>query len=450
MNSLEVRAASSLSLVFALRMLGLFMLLPVLAVYADELKGTTPALIGLAIGAYGISQSLLQIPAGLLSDRIGRKPVIIGGLLIFVAGSLLAGSSDSITNIIAGRFLQGAGAIAAAVTALLADLTREENRTRAMAMVGISIGLSFCVAMVLGPLLVQQWGLPGLFDISAVMALGAIALVVWAIPTPVRQKANRETVATLSQLRQVLGHRQLLRLNAGVFTLHFVLMLLFMQLPLALQNLAGLPREEHWWVYLLTMIVSFFAMVPFIVIGEKKRMIRPIMIGAVALLFVAQGMIWANQANLMWLIASVLLFFMAFNYLEATMPSVVSRIAPAGSRGTAMGAFATCQFLGAGLGGIIAGLAYQMWGGTGIFVVGAIATAIWWLLSVTMNNPPYVSSIVLDLYPVVPSEANRMSNRLAAVTGVKDVTLIVEEQTAYLKIDKQQLDEQHLRQYGDW
>ena len=450
MNSLEVRAASSLSLVFALRMLGLFMLLPVLAVYADELKGATPALIGFAIGAYGISQSLLQIPAGLLSDRIGRKPVIIGGLLIFVAGSLLAGSSDSITNIIAGRFLQGAGAIAAAVTALLADLTREENRTRAMAMVGISIGLSFCVAMVLGPLLVQQWGLPGLFNISAIMALGAVALVAWVIPTPVRQKANRETVATLSQLREVLGDRQLLRLNAGVFTLHFVLMLLFMQLPLALQNLAGLPREEHWWVYLLTMVISFFAMVPFIVIGEKKRMIRPVMIGAVALLFVAQGMIWANQANLMWLVGSVLLFFMAFNYLEATMPSVVSRIAPAGSRGTAMGAFATCQFLGAGLGGIVAGLAYQLWGGTGIFVVGAIATAIWWLLSVTMNNPPYVSSIVLDLYPVVPSEANRMSDRLAAVTGVKGVTLIVEEQTAYLKIDKQQLDEQHLRQYGDW
>ncbi|MCL6270071.1 MFS transporter [Sansalvadorimonas sp. 2012CJ34-2] len=450
MNSLEVRAASSLSLVFALRMLGLFMLLPVLAVYADELRGATPALIGLAIGAYGISQSLLQIPAGLLSDRIGRKPVIIGGLLIFVAGSLLAGSSDTITNIIAGRFLQGAGAIAAAVTALLADLTREENRTRAMAMVGISIGLSFCVAMVLGPLLVQQWGLAGLFNISAVMAVGAIALVAWAIPTPVRQKANRETVATLSQLREILGHRQLLRLNAGVFTLHFVLMLLFMQLPLALQNLAGLPREEHWWVYLVTMVISFFAMVPFIVIGEKKRMIRPIMIGVVTLLFIAQGMIWANQSNLAWLVGSVLLFFMAFNYLEATMPSVVSRIAPAGSRGTAMGAFATCQFLGAGLGGIIAGLAYQLWGGTGIFVVGAIATAIWWLLSVTMNNPPYVSSIVLDLYPVVPSEANRMSDRLAAVAGVKDVTLIVEEQTAYLKIDKQQLDEQHLRQYGDW
>ncbi len=456
MNALEVRTACSLALVFALRMLGLFMLLPVLAIYADQITGATPALIGIAIGAYGISQSLLQIPVGLLSDRIGRKPVILGGLLVFLLGSLLAGSSDSISALIAGRFLQGSGAIAAALTALLADLTREEHRSKSMAMVGISIGGSFCLAMVLGPLLAESQGLSGVFHISALLAVLAMGLVLWMVPSPVRQKKNREAMTALSSLKLVLGHRQLLRLNAGVFILHFVLIALFVHLPVTLEDLAGLPRDEHWRVYLLAMVVSFLGMAPFMAIGEKRRMIKTLVQGAILLLLAAQTLVWlsgfylAVDTHLAALVGSVLLFFVAFNYLEATLPSLISRIAPAGCRGAAMGAFSTCQFLGAGLGGIISGFIYQQMGGTGIFVLVVIATALWWLLSVTMINPPYVSSLVMDLHPVIPSEACRINDGLTTVAGVREVALVVEEQTAYLKVDRQQLDEQHLRQFGDW
>lgn len=450
MNQLEVRASLSLSAVFALRMLGLFMLLPVLAVYADTIEGSTPALIGLAIGAYGITQALLQIPAGLLSDRIGKKPVILIGLGIFFLGSLLAAFSDSILGIIAGRFLQGAGAVAAAITALLSDLTREQNRTKAMAMVGMSIGVSFCVAMVLGPLITRLTGIDGLFMVTAVAALAAMGIVAWGVPTPAIQKFNRETATITGQLRATLKDQQLLRLDVGIFILHFVLMGLFITVPLDLQNLAGLPREEHWWVYLLTMVLSFVAMVPFIVIGERKQCLKQIMAGAVALLLVAQVIAWSERDSLIGLIVSVFLFFAAFNFLEATLPSLVSRQAPAGNRGTAMGAYSTCQFLGAGLGGALSGVAYQSYGHIGVLVVCGSATAVWWLLVMTMRQPRYVNSLVMELFPVVPTEVIRVHEQIASVSGVKEVTVIVEEQTAYLKVDKRHLDQQRLRQFGEW
>lgn len=449
MNRLEASVSLLLSAVFGLRMLGLFMLLPVLMVYADTLEESTPVLMGLAMGAYGITQALWQIPAGLLSNRIGRKPVIIIGFGIFFLGGLIAAFSGSMYGIIAGRFVQGGGA-GAAITALLSDLTREQSRTRVMAMVGRSIGIAFCIAVVLGPLITRIMGLGGLFMVSALAALTAMIIVAWGVPTPAIQKCCRETATITGQITSILKDLQLLRLDAGVFILHFILMGLFITVPLALQNFAGLAREQHWWVYLLTMVLSFVATVPLISVSKRKHWLKQMMVGAVTLLLIAQGVVWSERASLVGLLISLFLFFAAFHFLEATLPFLVSCQAQAGSGGTAMGVYSTGQFLGAGLGGVLCGVAYQAFGHIGVLSLCGVVTGIWWLLVMTMHPPRYVSSLVLGLFPVVPAEAGRVHEQISSVLGVKEVMLIVEEQTAYLKVDKQSLDRQRLRQFGEW
>ncbi|MCY4471780.1 MAG: MFS transporter [Kistimonas sp.] len=385
MNALEVRTVASLAAVFALRMLGLFMLLPVLAVYADQVSDASPALVGLALGAYGLSQACMQIPAGLLSDRVGRKPVIVGGLLMFVAGSLLAAFSDSMAGLVVGRFLQGSGAIAAAITALLADLVRAEYRTRAMAVMGVTIGFSFCLAMILGPVLAASAGLSGMFLVIAAFALAAIAVVIWIVPAPERVQADGETGSAAARLRRILTDNRLMRLNAGVFALHFVLVALFVHLPVALER-AGQPRAEHGWVYLVAMLVSFVAAMPLIMMAERTSRSRQVLVGAVALLWIAQ-LVVALEPGITGLMAGIVLFFLAFNYLEASLPTLVSKIAPTGSRGAAMGVFSTSQFLGAGLGGGLAGLVYQWCGDAGLLVLVSLVTVLWaWLAVVDLKG----------------------------------------------------------------
>ena len=256
MTRTEARSAASMAGIYALRMLGLFMILPVFALYADELEGATPALAGLAIGIYGMTQALLQIPYGLLSDRIGRKPVIIFGLLVFALGSAIAASADNIHLVIFGRALQGAGAIAAAVMALTADLIREEHRVKAMAIIGMSIGASFALAMVLGPVLNTWIGVPGIFWLTAVLALGGIAVVVLVVPNPVVTRVRRDAEAVPAQFASVLRDAQLFRLDIGIFALHLILTASFVVLPLALRDIAGLPANRHWEVYLPVLLLS--------------------------------------------------------------------------------------------------------------------------------------------------------------------------------------------------
>ena len=315
MSAAEGKAAGGLAMVFAFRMLGMFMVLPVLATYGQELAGSTPALIGLAIGAYGLTQALLQIPFGVLSDRIGRRPVIYAGLLIFAAGSVLAANADTIWGVIAGRVLQGAGAISAAVMALLSDLTREQHRTKAMALIGMSIGVSFALAMVTGPLVTRAFGLSGLFWITAGLALLGIVIVAGMVPKATAALQHRESGVARQALGGILRHRELLRLDLGIFILHAILMASFVALPLTLVEQAGLPRDEHWWVYLVAMLVGFFAMVPFIIYGEKKRQMKRVLVGAVALLLVCELYFWQLGHSLAALVIGAILFFMARAFL---------------------------------------------------------------------------------------------------------------------------------------
>ncbi|WP_407294937.1 MFS transporter [Stutzerimonas zhaodongensis] len=438
MSASETRAASGLALVFAFRMLGMFMVLPVLATYGMDLQGATPALIGLAIGAYGLTQAALQIPFGMVSDRIGRLPVIYFGLLIFAAGAVLAATAETIWGVIAGRILQGGGAISAAVMALLSDLTREQHRTKAMAMIGMSIGVSFAVAMVVGPLLTGAFGLSGLFWVTGGMAVLGI-LVVAVLPRAPAHIRHRESGVARQALGVTLRHPDLLRLDFSIFTLHAILMASFVALPLALVNEAGLPKEQHWWVYLTALVVGFFGMVPFIIYGEKKRQMKRVVLGAVAVLVFSElFFLWLGD-RLWTLVGGMIVFFVAFNLLEASLPSLISKVAPAGGKGTAMGIYSTSQFLGSGLGGVLGGWLYQQ-GGLGLVFAGCAALCtLWFIVTWSMREPPYVTGLRLPLSTGATRNPT-LAEQMLAVPGVSDAVVIVEEAAAYLKVDMKALD----------
>ncbi|QSP96024.1 MFS transporter [Marinobacter salinisoli] len=441
MNTLERRSVAALASVYAMRMLGLFMVMPVFVLLGNDLQGATPALLGFAIGAYGLSQALLQIPFGLLSDRVGRKRMIYIGLVLFAAGSLLAGSADSIYVVIVGRILQGAGAIASVLMALLSDLTREEERTKAMATVGISIGLSFSVSLVLGPLLGSIWGLSGIFYATAALAVLALVIVHRLVPTPHQHKISADTHPAKEMLSTVLADGRLVRLDFGIFALHFVLTALFLLFPSVLQNQLGLPSESHWWFYLSVMVTSFFAMVPFIILGEKKRKMKPVLCGAIGLLTLATAGLASATSGLVTAWVVLFAFFMAFNLLEASLPSLISKEAPAASKGTAMGVYSTSQFFGAFLGGALGGVLLEGVGFAGVLWLMVGLLALWLLVALTMPAPGYTTSFVVQLQQVVGDQYDQIDDRLRQLPGVQDVVIVEEAATAYLKVDRQQFDE---------
>jgi MFS family permease len=368
----ELRASLSLASLYALRMLGLFLVLPVFAVHAAQLPGGASALqVGLVLGAYSLTQGMLQLPFGMASDRFGRKPVIVFGLVLFALGSLVAALAQDITLTIIGRALQGTGAISAAVTACIADQTRDSQRTKAMAMVGASIGLTFALSLVLAPALYAAIGMPGLFHLTAVLAVLGIGVVLWGVPALPRSEPIRGQAAPLTRtsLRDVLRDAELMRLNFGIFALHFVQMAMFVVLPAWLVDRAGLLLADHWKLYLPVVLVSFALMTPPLGWSERHGRVRALFLSAVMLVAVVELGYALGPASAWWFGGLLLVFFTAFNILEALVPSMVSRLAPADARGTALGVYNTTQAIGLFAGGAGGGWAASAFGGTGVFLL---------------------------------------------------------------------------------
>lgn len=377
MNPAELRASLSLASVQSLRMLGLFMILPVLAIHARSLpEGGDPALLGIALGIYGLTQAALQLPFGIASDRFGRKPVIIVGLLIFAVGSVVAAMASDLWMMAMGRGLQGAGAISAAVSALVADSTRESQRTKAMALVGISIGAMFAVSLIVAPPLYRWLGIAGMFAATAVLAVIAIVWVIRGVPDVPR--LSREPL-TRAQFARVASDPDLMRINFGIFSLHAVQVALFVVLPGWLIERAGLAAADHWMLYLPVVLLSFAPMMPAVGWGERRGRARAVFLLSVAALVCVLLGLASRPQGIVPFALLLFVFFSAFNILEASLPSMVSRHAPASVRGAALGLFNTTQSLGLFTGGLVAGLVRGTWGDAAVFLVAAGLLGAWLL-----------------------------------------------------------------------
>ena len=443
LNRIEKKAAFSLASVFGVRMLGLFMILPVFAIYGEQLAGYSPLWLGIAIGAYGLTQALLQIPMGILSDKYGRKPIILAGLVVFLIGSVIAALSTSIYGVVLGRAVQGMGAIASAILALAADLSREEQRPKVMATIGMFIGLSFTFAMILGPIVADAFGLSGLFWFTGFLTVVAMFMIQFMVPYSVSKAPRGDNVALPEQISKLIRHPQLSRLNWGVFILHMALTACFVTLPKQFVA-SGLALESHWQLYLPTLLGSFFLMVPFMIVAMKKQQEKPMFSGAVALLSLALFLLWLLPLGFWSLVFSVVLFFTAFNYLEATMPSILSRLAPAGVKGSVMGIYSSSQFLGAFAGGIVGGFVASAYGEENIFLVMAILSLIWLVLSFGMQKLEKSKSFSFKTNIHTQEQVEEVSELLVNMPGVIEATLVKDEETvnavAYLKVDEKLVD----------
>ena len=443
MNALERRSTFALSSIFALRMLGLFMIIPVFSVAGQAYEGATPALIGLAVGVYGLTQAILQIPFSLIADRYSRKPLIVFGLLLFALGGAIAAMSDTIYGVIIGRAIAGGGAVSAVVMALLADVTREEQRSKAMAMMGMSIGLSFVIAFSLGPWLTSLVGISGLFWVTTIMGMLAISMLL-LVPKVTRHHKNFQQGYFL-QLKEVLKMKDLNRLHVSVFSLHLLLTAMFIYVPLQLINYAKIPLSSHGLIYLPLLVLSLFFAFPSIILAEKYRKMRGIFLTAIGGIILGLiFMIFGFESKYI-LLLGLGLFFIAFNVMEALLPSWLSKAAPIQSKATAMGVNASGQFLGAFCGGILGGQLIMLnntamgWG-----ILTAIAI-IWLIISFGLSQPRYLSSLVLRLPET--KQTDEWTSQLLAIRGIEEVLVMPEQQVAYVKVDKLQLDDtarQHL------
>lgn len=443
MNAIERRSTFALSSIFALRMLGLFMIIPVFSIAGQSYQYATPALIGLAVGIYGLSQAILQIPFSLWADRFSRKPLIILGLVLFALGGAIAAMSHTIYGVIIGRAIAGAGAVSAVVMALLADVTREEQRTKAMAVMGMSIGLSFVIAFSLGPWLTSQVGISGLFWVTTVMGIAAIFMLM-LVPKVTRHHRNFRQ-GYLAQLKQVIQMSDLNRLHVSVFSLHLLLTAMFIYVPSQLIEFGNIPLAKHGMVYLPLLVISLFFAFPSIIVAEKYRKMRGIFLTAILGIIAGLLILIFGYESKYILLLGLGLFFIAFNVMEALLPSWLSKSAPLQSKATAMGINASSQFLGAFFGGVLGGQLLMLHNTSlGWSILAGIAM-IWLLISFGLAQPRYLSSIVLPLPEL--KQTDEWTSKLLAIRGIEEVVVMAEQKVAYIKVDKQVIDgtgRQHL------
>ncbi|WP_074744742.1 MFS transporter [Nitrosospira multiformis] len=442
----EVRAIAGLASIYGLRMLGMFIILPVFAFYAEHLPGgDNYTLVGIALGAYGLTQAILQVPFGWLSDRFGRKPVIYGGLLLFALGSFVAAAATDIYWVIAGRVIQGAGAISAAVMALAADLTREEHRTKAMAAIGTTIGTTFALSLVIAPSLNRMIGVPGIFFMTGVLVLLAMIVVSRVVPNPTDSRFHSDTEASAGRFSNVLRNPELLRLDFGVFALHAVLMALWLVVPLSLRQ-AGLAADDHWQIYFPALVISMLLIIPVIIYSEKKAKLKQVFVISVAVLLVSQILLAFTFDSIWGTAGALLVFFTAFNLLEATLPSLISKIAPVGAKGTAIGVYSSVQFLGTFIGASAGGYLYQHYGSAALFAFCAVLLMLWLIFAVTMKAPAAVRTRMYHVQVMDTGTAHGLSRQLAALPGVHEALVLASEGVAYLKVDMRGFDEQGVAQ----
>jgi len=431
----ERRTAASLALIYMVRMLGLFIILPVFALFAADFENSTPFLMGLALGIYGLLQAALQIPFGLLSDRIGRKKTITLGLALMAIGSVVAAMSDTIYGVILGRALQGSGAITAALMALAADLSREEQRTKMMALLGASIGLSFIIALILGPVLINVLSISMLFWFTGATSIVAMVILHTAVPNPDTSGFRADTSANIASLGELFAHRQLRQLNVSIFFLHMLITASFVAVPVMLLN-GGMEKTAHWQVYLLAMGLSLLIMVPMIIVAERYRRMRVVLLASVLGLLITQMLFASLPQTLFAVMVGVVLFFSFLNTLESLLPSLVSRIAPAGSRGGASGIYASCQFLGAFVGGAGGGWLLGVAGFGGLFIGLACACALWFALLFGFEAPRALVTKRRKLTKAEQLRGAQFVTELQDLPGVEEVFVSADEGVAYMKVDK--------------
>ncbi|AEP28483.1 MFS transporter [Brumicola nitratireducens] len=442
MNPQETRAAISLALVYVLRMLGLFMVIPVLAIAAVEYPDYSPLLVGLAIGGYGLTQAILQIPMGVLSDKWGRKPVIYMGLCFFAIGSLIAANADTMTMLTVGRILQGAGAIAGAVIALAADVTRESERAKVMAIIGVSIGFSFYVALLTGPIIAGYYGIQGIFWITAILTLCCLPLVKFGVPNPEASSPSGDALPQLSQLKNLAKDPSLWRLNASVLTVHLLITCFFVQVPTLLTQ-ASFGLDEHWKIYTPILFISILILVVLMKVCKPLQTSTSFII-SLALMASGFGLLLLPEVNWLIIIVAGTLFFGGFNYMEAHMPVMVSSIAPAGKKGSAMGIYASCQFFGAFLGGLISGLLTGWLGPKLALMACLVFIAVAMYMALGLQQATKIKRVTLAIQNLggdkLAANKIQLESDFAKLDGVQEVFVDVEKNAVYLKVDSKGFD----------